>query len=222
MSEEAQTAPSDATRRLIVALALLLFAALAVIFRIRLYGGDPSKLPRALIGKTVPDFKLAPLEGLVADGNPVEGFSAGTLFGAKVSLVNIWASWCVPCRAEHPFIMELSKRPDIQILGFNYKDKTENARRFLGSLGNPYDRVGVDPDGRAAIDWGVYGIPETFIVDRQGIIRYKYVGPLTQSAMKRFLPAFRPTPSWTKRSCFMDLIVSTRVRRSSNGWTPED
>ena len=189
MSEEAQTADApSAKRRLLVALPLILFAALAAVFLIRLYAGDPSKLPSALIGKPVPDFKLEPLEGLKDDGKAVEGFSAGTLYGAKVSLVNVWASWCAPCRAEHPYLMELSKRPDIQVLGLNYKDKTENARRFLGVHGNPYDRVGVDPKGRAAVDWGVYGVPETFVVDKKGKIRFKYVGPITQDVLKKLLP----------------------------------
>ena len=189
MSSEATPAPvSSLRRRLVVALPLILFAGLAAIFLVRLYGGDPSKLPSALIGKQVPDFKLEPLAELVDGGQTVKGFSTGTLFGNKVSLVNVWASWCVPCRAEHPFLMELSKRSDIQVIGLNYKDKPANARRFLGTHGNPYERVGVDPNGRVSVDWGVYGVPETFIVDKQGVIRFKQIGPLTQDSMKRFLP----------------------------------
>ncbi len=189
MSSEATPAPvSSLRRRLVVALPLILFAGLAAIFLVRLYGGDPSKLPSALIGKQVPDFKLEPLAELVDGGQTVKGFSTGTLFGNKVSLVNVWASWCVPCRAEHPYLMELSKRSDIQVIGLNYKDKPANARRFLGTHGNPYERVGVDPNGRVSVDWGVYGVPETFIVDKQGVIRFKQIGPLTQDSMKRFLP----------------------------------
>lgn len=189
MSEEVQTAEAPtAKRRLLVALPLILFAALAAVFLIRLYAGDPSKLPSALIGKPVPDFKLEPLEGLKDNGETIEGFQAGTLYGAKVSLVNVWASWCAPCRAEHPYLMELSKRPDIQVFGLNYKDKTANARRFLGVHGNPYDRVGVDPKGRVAVDWGVYGVPETFVVDKKGKIRFKYVGPITPDVLKKLLP----------------------------------
>ena len=186
MSAEAPT--SSLRRRLVVALPLILFAGLAAIFLVRLYGGDPSRLPSALIGKPVPDFKMEPLAELVDNGTPVKGFSSGYLYGNKVSLVNVWASWCVPCRAEHPFLMELAKRPDIQVIGLNYKDKPANARRFLGTHGNPYDRVGVDPNGRVSVDWGVYGVPETFVVDKKGIIRFKQIGPLTQESLKRFLP----------------------------------
>ena len=189
MSEQAETsgAPS-AKHRLLVALPLILFAALAAIFLVRLFAGDPSKHPSALIGKPVPDFKMSGLDGLKRDGEAVEGFSAGTLYGAKVSLVNVWASWCAPCRAEHPYLMQLSKRPDIQVFGLNYKDKPDNARRFLGVHGNPYARVGVDPKGRVAVDWGVYGVPETFVVDKQGKIRFKYVGPITPDVLKKLLP----------------------------------
>ena len=189
MSEQAETADGpSAKHRLLVALPLILFAALAAIFLVRLYAGDPSKLPSALIGKPVPDFKMSGLEGLKSDGEAIEGFSAGTLYGSKVSLVNVWASWCAPCRAEHPYLMELSKRPDIQVLGLNYKDKPDNARRFLGVHGNPYSRVGVDPNGRVSVDWGVYGVPETFVVDKKGRIRFKYVGPITQDVLKKLLP----------------------------------
>ncbi len=188
MSSDTQAPSSSVRGRLLVALPLIMFTALAAIFLIRLYGGDPSNLPSALIGKQVPEFKLEPLAELVDDGKAIEGFSSGALYGNKISLVNVWASWCVPCRAEHPFLMELAKRPDIQVIGLNYKDKAANARRFLGTHGNPYDRVGVDPNGRVSVDWGVYGVPETFIVDKKGIIRFKQIGPLTQDSLKRFLP----------------------------------
>ncbi len=188
MSDETQSPPSTFRRRLLGALPLILFGALAMVFLVRLFGGDPSRLPSALIGKQVPDFKMEALPELMKDGKPMEGFSTGILYGNKVTLVNVWASWCVPCRAEHPFLMELAKRPDIQVVGLNYKDKPANARRFLGTHGNPYDRVGVDPNGRVSVDWGVYGVPETFVVDKQGVIRFKQIGPLTQDSLKRFLP----------------------------------
>ncbi|MEM7424756.1 MAG: DsbE family thiol:disulfide interchange protein [Pseudomonadota bacterium] len=191
MSENSETAEAPAPglkHRLLVALPLVLFAGVAIVFYYMLFAGTGSKIPSALIGKPVPEFKLPALEGLKADGEPVKGFQSGTLYGAKVSLVNVWASWCAPCREEHPYLMELSKRPDIQVMGLNYKDKAQNARRFLGTHGNPYARVGVDPKGRAAVDWGVYGVPETFVVDKKGRIRYKYVGPITQSVLKKLLP----------------------------------
>ncbi len=188
MSDETQSPPSTFRRRLLGALPLILFGALAMVFLVRLFGGDPSRLPSALIGKQVPDFKMEALPGLVKDGKPMDGFSTGILYGNKVTLVNVWASWCVPCRAEHPFLMELAKRPDIQVVGLNYKDKPANARRFLGTHGNPYERVGVDPTGRVSVDWGVYGVPETFVVDKKGVIRFKQIGPLTQDSLKRFLP----------------------------------
>ena len=189
MSIETEQAPGIMRRRLIISLPLILFAALAAVFLIRLNAGDPSKLPSALIGKKVPDFKLPPVEGLLSEQKPVAGFSAGTLYGSKVSVVNFWASWCPPCRVEHPFLMDLGKRNDIRLFGINQKDKAENARRFLGLHGNPFERVGADPKGRISIDWGVYGLPETFVVDGEGTIRYKHVGPITADTLKRLLPA---------------------------------
>ncbi|MGI9483972.1 MAG: DsbE family thiol:disulfide interchange protein [Hyphomicrobiales bacterium] len=188
-SETGQEAPGMLRRRAFISLPLVLFAALAVVFLIRLNAGDPSKLPSALIGKPVPKFDLTPVEGLMSDGKPVEGLSAKALTGSKVSVVNFWASWCPPCRVEHPFLMDLGKRDDIHVYGINQKDKPGNARRFLGHYGNPYIKVGADPKGRVSIDWGVYGLPETFVVDGQGIIRYKHVGPITADTLERLLPA---------------------------------
>ncbi|WP_298816631.1 DsbE family thiol:disulfide interchange protein [uncultured Roseibium sp.] len=174
---------------ILVLLPLVVFAALAGLFLFQLtLGGDPQKIPSALINKPAPEFVLEPVEGLEKDGNAVAGFSSDDLQG-KVSVVNVFASWCGPCRQEHPLLEELAKVDGIEMVGINYKDKPENARRFLGSLGNPYDRVGADASGRAAIDWGVYGVPETFIVDEKGMIRYKFIGPLgPQSYAETFLP----------------------------------
>ncbi|MFZ1814962.1 MAG: DsbE family thiol:disulfide interchange protein [Rhizobiaceae bacterium] len=168
---------------------LLVFAALAAIFFKQLTGGSTGHdVPSALIGKPAPQFELPRLEGLASNGTILEGFSTASLQG-KVSVVNVWASWCAPCRVEHPEITKLAQRDDIQLLGLNYKDKTENALRFLGQLGNPFDAVGVDSSGSVAIDWGVYGVPETFIVNRAGIITYKHVGPLSEESMAaKFLP----------------------------------
>ena len=145
---------------------------------------DPNDIPSVLISQPAPEFVLSEVEGL-----DTPSFSREDLSGnSGPVIVNVFASWCVPCRAEHPFLMELAKRPDIQVVGLNYKDKPANARRFLGTHGNPYERVGVDPNGRVSVDWGVYGVPETFVVDKKGVIRFKQIGPLTQDSLKRFLP----------------------------------
>ena len=181
-------------RWLIALLPLVVFLALAAIFLRQLeLGGASSTIPSALIGKPVPQFELAPLEGLSGpDGSQIAGLSTETLKG-RVTIVNVWASWCGPCRVEHPLLMGLARdfsaRADVRLVGINYKDKTENALRFLGALGNPFAAIGVDPAGRAAIDWGVYGVPETFVVDAEGRIAYKHVGPLTQDNFaSKFLP----------------------------------
>jgi cytochrome c biogenesis protein CcmG/thiol:disulfide interchange protein DsbE len=166
---------------------LAVFATLAAIFLLKLLaGGDPSAIPSALIDKPVPEFSLPALEGLNRDGAPVPGLSTADLKG-RVSLVNIFASWCGPCRQEHPFLEQLATDPRIKLYGINYKDVPENARRFLGELGNPYAAVGVDDRGRAAIDWGVYGVPETFLIGPDGVIRHKIVGPLSERALNEFL-----------------------------------
>jgi cytochrome c biogenesis protein CcmG/thiol:disulfide interchange protein DsbE len=171
-------------RRWFVALLLA-----AIFMRQLVVGGDHSKLPSALIGKPAPEFTLAPLEGLKgANGAQVPGFSSAQLKG-RVTIVNVWASWCAPCRVEHPLLMELARRDDATLVGINYKDQPSNAVGFLGQLGNPFAEVGVDPNGSAAIDWGVYGVPETFIVNADGIIVYKFVGPLSEESLANtFLP----------------------------------
>lgn len=180
------TAGAGRHRLLWTAIPLLVFAALAVVMFTGLRSGDPSFVPSALVGSPVPDFKLGPLAGLNRAGVPVPGLEAEDLRQGSVTLVNVWASWCAPCRQEHPLLMQLSQA-GFNVVGINYKDETENARRFLGTLGNPFRAVGVDDSGRSAIDWGVYGIPETFVVDGQGIIRYKHVGPLDADAVQSVL-----------------------------------
>jgi len=178
---------SEATprpRRLwIAAIPVVVFAALALLFW-RGLAGDPKEIPSALIGKPAPEFAMPPVEGL-----DVPGFDTASLKQGNVTVVNVWASWCVPCRLEHPLLTELSKRDDIRLFGLNYKDEPENARRFLGTLGQPFRAVGADQSGRAAVDWGVYGVPETFVVDGSGIIRYKWIGPLTPETLKGTLNA---------------------------------
>jgi cytochrome c biogenesis protein CcmG/thiol:disulfide interchange protein DsbE len=170
--------PAPKRRRLLVFVPLLVFLALAALFLFRLGSGDPSRIPSALIGREVPLTSLPPLDGLTRDGQPVPGISNADFTGA-VTLVNVWASWCVPCHDEAPLLMKLADDKRIRLVGINYKDQADNARRFIGRHGNPFTAVGTDGNGRASIDWGVYGVPETFLVGRDGRIAYKLVGPIT-------------------------------------------
>lgn len=184
-----QPLPAPRKRMALVLLPLVLFGALAALFFFRLGAGDPSKLPSALIGRQAPDTSLPALDGLTRAGAPVPGFDAALLRG-KVSVVNVWASWCVPCHDEAPLLMEMAKDTRFQIVGLNYKDTTDNARRFLGRYGNPFSAIGADSNGRAAIEWGVYGVPETFVVARDGTIAYKLVGPISEDNLKtKLMPA---------------------------------
>ena len=178
MSEPSTSGAVPQSRRWLVLLPLLGFIALAGIFLLRLHGGDPSKIPSALIGRPAPQTALPALEGLVNDGTQVPGLDPAA-FKGKVSVVNIWASWCVPCHDEAPLLTKLGQDKRLQFVGINYKDAADNARRFLGRYGNPFGIVGVDGNGRASIEWGVYGVPETFVVGREGTIVYKMVGPVT-------------------------------------------
>jgi cytochrome c biogenesis protein CcmG/thiol:disulfide interchange protein DsbE len=161
-------------RRTLFLLPALVFIALAWAFW-RGIGRDPSLVPSALIDKPAPAFALPPLVA----GKP--GLASADLKG-KPALVNVFASWCVPCRAEHPLLMRLVAA-GATLYGIDYKDKAEDARQWLGELGDPYARLGADSTGRVAIDWGVYGVPETFVVDGAGTIRYKQVGPLDDAAV---------------------------------------
>jgi len=165
-------------RRLIVLAPLAVFFGLVMLFVIRLFAGDPSRIPSALIGHPAPQTTLPPVAGLDRDGKPVPGLDPANFKGA-VTVVNVWASWCVPCHDEAPILMQLAQDARLHIVGINYKDEPENARRFLGRHGDPFAAAGADPNGRAAIEWGVYGVPETFIVGRDGRIAYKLVGPIT-------------------------------------------
>jgi cytochrome c biogenesis protein CcmG, thiol:disulfide interchange protein DsbE len=187
-----ETAPSELTsspprRPWLMALPLVVFAALAALFWFRLGNGDPSRIPSALIGHPAPQTPLPPLQGLSVDGTQVPGLDPA-VFKGKVSLVNVWASWCVPCH-EAPLLTELAKNKRLQLVGIDYKDAPDNARRFLGRYGNPFSFVGVDGNGRAAIEWGAYGVPETFIVGRDGTILYKLVGPITPDNINTVLKA---------------------------------
>ena len=163
------------------ALPLVVFLALAALLYVRLGAGDASQLPSALIGKPAPPLRLAAL-----DGPPS---TDAELRAGKVTVVNVFGSWCEPCHFEAPALMALAADPDVkagkvQILGVAQKDKPENIRRYLGVEGDPYGRVVLDPDGRAGIDWGVYGVPETFIVRGDGSLAFRLVGPMTAKTLE--------------------------------------
>ena len=164
-------------RRLIYAAPALAAVGLAALFASRL-GVDPSQVPSNLIGKRVPVFSLPPVQGRTL------GLSSDDLHG-EASLVNVFASWCVACREEHPLLLRLKNDGSVPIHGLNYKDHPDDAARWLNTMGDPYTRTGADRDGRVAIDWGVYGVPETFVVGLDGTIAYKHIGPLNTDALDR-------------------------------------
>ncbi|MBL8702131.1 MAG: DsbE family thiol:disulfide interchange protein [Alphaproteobacteria bacterium] len=165
-------------RRLLYALPLVAFAAIAAWLLFGL-GRDANTVPSALIDKPAPVFNLAAVEGLAQPGLATDDLKG------KVALVNVFASWCAPCRVEHPVLMRLAREKRVAVFGISHKDKAADSRRFLAELGNPYSAVGWDNDGRVSLEWGVYGVPETFVVDRQGRIRHRHVGALTEDALAR-------------------------------------
>ena len=156
-----------------LAIFLLLVGFLAVGLQL-----DPREVPSPLVGKPAPAFELPMLH------QPDKRFAPGDMRG-KVWLLNVWASWCVSCRDEHPVLVDLAKRGVMPILGLNYKDKGEDAQRWLKQFGDPYQLSVVDADGRIGIDYGVYGVPETYLIDGEGVIRYKQIGPLTQAIVEQ-------------------------------------
>jgi cytochrome c biogenesis protein CcmG, thiol:disulfide interchange protein DsbE len=171
-------------------LPVLLFSGLALLFAFSLRTGDPSKLPSALLGKTAPQLALPGLDGLIRDGAVVPGLRATDYATGRATVVNFWASWCAPCVAEHPLLIELQQQTGVRLIGINHKDQVANARRFLGRYGNPFALVAVDASGKAGIEWGVYGMPETFVLDGQGRIVFKHVGPITPESLRtQLLPA---------------------------------
>jgi len=170
-------------RFLLFALPLLLLAGLVAIFASTM-NRDPSLVRSVLIDKPAPTFALEAVPDLGVPGFATENLTGG------VTVVNVFASWCIPCRAEHPLLTSLKDSGDIRLFGINQADAPENARAFLAELGNPYDAVGADRDRRVSIDWGVYGVPETFVVNAQGVITFKHVGPLTPTSLEQeLLPA---------------------------------
>jgi len=166
-------------QRLFLLVPVVVFLGLAAVFFMGL-GRDPNLVPSALIDQSVPSFELPPING---SGG---GLTSADLTGA-VTVVNVFASWCIPCRAEHPLWMDLAEKGEVRLIGINYKDEAGAATRWLAELGDPYERIGADRDGRVGIDWGVYGVPETFIVDKEGRIRYKHVGPVSEQTWREVL-----------------------------------
>ncbi|MDO3443048.1 DsbE family thiol:disulfide interchange protein [Agrobacterium sp. V1] len=187
--QDTKTKTTGRARYGLALLPLLLFGGFALVAGKMLYdqdvnGLDISAIPSALIGTKAPSLSLPPLEG-----SNLPALTDAAIKG-KLTLVNVFASWCIPCRQEHPLLQELAKDSRITVVGINYKDKQDNALRFLGELGNPFAAIGVDPNGKAAIDWGVYGIPESYLVGADGTILYKKVGPFDARSVERdLLPA---------------------------------
>jgi cytochrome c biogenesis protein CcmG/thiol:disulfide interchange protein DsbE len=167
---------SGSSARLAGYIPLLVFFVMAVFLGIGLTM-NPRNIPSPLIGKPVPEFTLPPVKGRT------QGLATADLRG-QVSIVNVFASWCVACREEHPLLMGLGEKGIVPIHGLNYKDKPDDAQAWLDQLGDPYTRTGADISGRVAIDWGVYGVPETFVVDREGRIAYKHIGAMTPEVLR--------------------------------------
>ena len=161
-------------RRLIFILAPAAFAVLAAVLAWQLLTGSPDKIPSALIDKSIPEFDLPPIPGWD------KGLSSADIVEGGVSIVNVFASWCGPCRIEHPLLMDIAAEDILPVWGLNYKDQPADAARWLGELGDPYTQIGSDLSGRVGIDWGVYGVPETFVIDAGGRIVYKHIGVLTR------------------------------------------
>ena len=192
MSSNAEEPPvrrRGISRYVLAFIPLLVFAGFALVAGKMLYdqdvnGRDISAIPSALIGQKAPALALPAL-----DGSNTPALTDAAIAG-RLTLVNVFASWCVPCRQEHPILKELAKDERLTVVGINYKDRNDKALRFLGELGNPYDAIGIDPNGKAAIDWGVYGIPESYLVGPDGTILYKKVGPFDERSLTQdLLPA---------------------------------
>lgn len=179
-------------RKLIIILPLAIFVALASVFTVQLLrGGASSEIPSALVGQPIPALPLVPLPGMEAAALS-QAFFETLDPGVDVVALNVFASWCVPCRAEHAQIEAMAAMENVLVVGLNYKDKPEAAIAFLDELGNPYSALGGDPDGRVALDYGVYGVPETFLIDRDGIIRARYAFPILPSNLEQqVLPAIK-------------------------------
>ncbi len=182
MSETVKARPN--LLRLVLVLApLVIFGTLFTVFALNM-DRDPKLIRSVLIDKPAPQFSLAAVAG-----TDREGFDTASLQG-EVTVVNVFASWCIPCRDEHPLLAALKAESGVRLFGINQRDQADNAAAFLNELGNPYDRIGADTDNRVSIDWGVYGVPETFVVNAKGVITYKHVGPITADSLEKdVLPA---------------------------------
>jgi cytochrome c biogenesis protein CcmG/thiol:disulfide interchange protein DsbE len=194
IDQEPESGRPPLSRRVALAAPLALFVLLAGLLNFWLNkiqsGDNPSDLPSALIGKAAPEFALDAVPGLQSNGKPTPGFSNKNLADGRVSVVNVWASWCGPCKYEHPLLAPFKERSGVRLFGINYKDTPEAAQRLMGKGGNPFDAVGGDVSGRVAIDWGVYAVPETFVVDGTGKIVFKLIGPITEENIdSKLMPA---------------------------------
>jgi cytochrome c biogenesis protein CcmG, thiol:disulfide interchange protein DsbE len=194
---ETTTAAPPSRFSLVAVLPVALFAALALGFLYSLYHGDPSHLPSVMIGKPAPQFSLPAIPGVVRNGVASPGLATADLARGRVSIVNVWASWCGPCREEQPLLGTVAQRLNVPLYGIDQKDAPADAARFLQTLGNPFERIGADGSGRTSIDWGVYGVPETYVIDGAGKIAFKYIGPLTEQAIETEL---RPAVERAKKS----------------------
>lgn len=184
MDDGGYVTTARARRRIASFAPLVLFAGLAVLFGIGLTL-NPREVPSPLIGKSVPEFRLDPVKGRTL------GLASSDLRG-EVSIVNVFASWCTACREEHPLWMQLKAEGTVPLHGLNYKDRPDDAARWLAELGDPFTRTGADLDGRVGIEWGVYGVPETFVVDKRGVIRHKVIGAVTRKTLdEKVLPLVR-------------------------------
>ena len=165
-------------KQLLILPAIFFLLILLIFFYLLIIDRNPSELPSTLLDKNVPKFETMSLL-------KEKKFVSSDIFGKEIKLVNFFATWCKPCRDEHSYIKRFSNREGIEVVGINYKDSTQKAIEWLKELGNPYSNVAVDKNGRIAIDWGVYGIPETFLINSKGIIKYRHVGQITKKTFKK-------------------------------------
>jgi cytochrome c biogenesis protein CcmG/thiol:disulfide interchange protein DsbE len=173
-------------KRLFFVVPVVIFLGLAGLLYVGLFQGPPSALPSPLIGKPAPEIDLPPLDSEAVN------FTRGELAMGRPTIINFWASWCAPCRIEHSTLQRLAARNGVTLYGVDYKDDPAKARAFLSELGNPFGKINEDKEGRVSIDWGVTGVPETFVVDGQGVIRVHYAGPLSDEVLEQLiLPALR-------------------------------